>query len=151
MVLLIDRSEENYLTGVASCLGIVSDFVEQQAARFSVPKNKITLSGFSQGCMLALHCGYRIPDLMCLVGLSGNFYHKQNADNEIKFKPPTLLVHGADDDVVPPACLNFSRDILRQLKVPVEAHMLDGLTHEIDDRCVDLYANFWKRTSTKAS
>ncbi len=55
-----------------------------------------------------------------------------------------LLIHGSEDDVVPPYHLPVSRDALIDRGVEVESHLLDGLGHSIDERGMVLGGRFLK-------
>ena len=51
---------------------------------------------------------------------------------EIKSTPPVLLVHGAEDDLIPAQALFQSAQALAALEVPVEWHLSEGVGHGID-------------------
>ena len=53
--------------------------------------------------------------------------------SEIVTKPPTLLVHGDADPMVPVASLGKARDVLEHLGVVVTTHVSPGLAHSIDE------------------
>ena len=88
--------------------------------------------------MMALQVGLRraVPPA-AIVGYSGVFVipdGKTPADiaSEIKAKPPVLLIHGDQDDVIPPQALLMSSQALAALEVPVEWHISPGIGHGID-------------------
>ena len=43
------------------------------------------------------------------------------------------MTHGAADEVLPAACLPAAEAALKALGVPVEAHLIPGLGHGIDE------------------
>ena len=51
---------------------------------------------------------------------------------EIRSRPPVLLVHGDQDDLIPPQALFQATQGLAALGVPVEWHMSAGVGHGID-------------------
>ena len=57
-------------------------------------------------------------------------------------RPPVLLVHGDQDQVVPPEALLFSAQGLGALRVPVEFHMSRGIGHGIDGEGLTLGVDF---------
>ena len=46
--------------------------------------------------------------------------------------PPVLLVHGAEDDLIPVDALHIAREQLAAAGVMVEWHVREGLGHGID-------------------
>ena len=51
---------------------------------------------------------------------------------EIKSRPPVLLIHGDQDDLIPAQALFQSAQALAALEVPVEWHLSEGIGHGID-------------------
>ena len=51
---------------------------------------------------------------------------------EIKSRPPILLIHGDQDDLIPVEALFHAASGLAALDVPVEWHMSAGIGHGID-------------------
>jgi phospholipase/carboxylesterase len=51
---------------------------------------------------------------------------------DMKSRPPVLLVHGDQDDLIPPQALFHATQSLAVLEVPVEWHMSAGIGHGID-------------------
>jgi phospholipase/carboxylesterase len=54
------------------------------------------------------------------------------AQAEIRSRPPVLLVHGAQDDLIPAHALFISANLLSASEVPVEWHLSPGVGHGID-------------------
>ena len=88
--------------------------------------------------MMSLHVGLRrATSPAAIVGYSGLFVLPDKAAPdavapEIKSKPPVLLVHGTQDDLIPVQALFQSAQTLAALEVPVEWHMSEGVGHGID-------------------
>jgi phospholipase/carboxylesterase len=68
---------------------------------------------------------------------------------EITARPPVLLVHGDQDQVIPPEALFFSAQGLNALDVPVEFHVSRGIGHGIDGEGLALGADFLARALGK--
>jgi phospholipase/carboxylesterase len=71
------------------------------------------------------------------VGYSGLFVLPDGAkpeavSDEIKVRPPVLLVHGDRDDLIPAQALFLSAQYLASLEIPAEWHMSAGIGHGID-------------------
>jgi phospholipase/carboxylesterase len=51
---------------------------------------------------------------------------------EIKCKPPVLLVHGDQDELIPVQALFHAAQTLAALGIPAEWHISNGIGHGID-------------------
>ena len=80
-----------------------------------------------------------------VVGFSGALLDAETLPDEARSKPPFLLAHGGADIVVPPTATAEASQTLDGLGFEVEAHILPGLGHGIDDRGLELAAQFMER------
>jgi phospholipase/carboxylesterase len=108
----------------------------------NLPSDKLALVGFSQGAMLALHVGLHRPQPAGVVAYSGAFL---NDPMELKIaRPPVLLVHGTEDQVLPASASQAAEEALKALSVPVTLSLLPGLGHGIDARGLGMGGAFLK-------
>jgi phospholipase/carboxylesterase len=111
-----------------------------------VPPSRLALVGFSQGTMMALHVGLRMGDPpAAIVGLSGVIAAGERLPAECSSRPPVMLVHGTDDQVIPVDAIHLTREALAAAEVPVEWHILPGLPHGIDERALGLAGSFLRQ------
>ncbi|WP_088287005.1 alpha/beta hydrolase [Ideonella sp. A 288] len=111
--------------GLRDSLQQVHALIDREVVR-GIPARRIVLSGFSQGCAMALLAGLRYPQRLAgIAGLSGYLplatttaaeRHAANAD------VPVFLAHGRDDDVVVPARGEAAREALKALGYAVDWH-----------------------------
>ena len=113
-------------------------FLDAELARHQLPPSALALVGFSQGTMMALHVGLRraVPPA-AIVGYSGLLVLPPDGNPEtlaadIRSRPPVLLVHGDQDELIPPQALFAATQGLAALGVPVEWHLSAGIGHGID-------------------
>ena len=101
--------------------------------RDSLLPEQVVLFGFSQGTMLALHVVPRRDDEIAgLVAFSGRLLEPEALVDEVKCKPPVLLVHGDQDDVVPVQSLPSAVEGLQLAGFKdVFAHIMKGTGHGI--------------------
>jgi len=132
------RDPDERWTGVNKAAPVLERFLDAELARHKLPPSALALVGFSQGTMMALHVGLRraVP-LAAIVGYSGMLVLPNDASPEavatdIKSRPPVLLVHGDQDELIPPQALFHGAQALAALEVPVEWHMSAGVGHGID-------------------
>ncbi len=116
----------------------LEQFLDAELARRKLPPSALALVGFSQGTMMALHAGLRrAQPPAAIVGYSGIFVLPDDAAPdavaaEIKSKPPVLLIHGDQDELIPAQALLMGAQALAALEVPVEWHISPGVGHGID-------------------
>jgi phospholipase/carboxylesterase len=135
---LFTRSPNERWDGARKAAPVLERFLDAELARHKLPPQALALVGFSQGTMMSLHVGLRraVPPV-AIVGYSGLFVIPDKAEpavvkGEIKARPPVLLVHGDQDELIPPQALFQSAQDLAALEVPVEWHMSSGIGHGID-------------------
>ncbi len=124
--------------GVNKAAPILERFLHAELTRRGLPPSALALVGFSQGTMMALHVGLRLPAVpRAIVGYSGLLVEPPQAQAEkfmaeIKSRPPVLLVHGDRDDLIPVQALLQAANGLAELGVPVAWHISAGIGHGID-------------------
>ena len=132
------RDPDERWRGVNAAAPALNRFLDAELARRKLPASALALVGFSQGTMMALHAGLRRPTApAAIVGYSGLFVLPSNAEpaavaGEIKSRPPVLLVHGDQDDLIPVEALFHATQALAALEVPTEWHISGGIGHGID-------------------
>ena len=132
------RDPDERWIGVNKAAPALDRFLDAELARHKLAPSALALVGFSQGTMMALHVGLRRAVApAAIVGYSGLLVLPNNAEPEaiaaeIKSRPPVLLVHGDQDDLIPPQALFHASQALAALEVPVEWHMSTGVGHGID-------------------
>jgi phospholipase/carboxylesterase len=132
------RDPDERWVGVNKARPVLERFIDAELARLDLPASALALVGFSQGTMMALHVGLRraVPPA-AIVGYSGLLVLPPDGDldavaAEISVRPPVLLVHGQEDDVIPAKALFQAADVLAALGVPTQWHMSAGVGHSID-------------------
>ena len=79
---------------------------------------------------------------MALLCFTSALRNKDRLEAEMSAKPPTLLVHGAEDEVIPPASLQRASALLSSLGVHVETYICEGMGHTMNEEGVHTGANF---------
>ena len=107
-------------------------FLMEVKNEFKLDNNQICLSGFSQGCMMAINIGLTSDEnYSCIVGFSGKIVNPNNLKTRKKNSTNTLLIHGDQDEIVSPTHLLESKDFLLREKVNVESHLIKNCGHHI--------------------
>ncbi len=140
---LENMSMENRLAGTKAAAPILDDFIDEQLAAHGLMERDLALVGFSQGTMVSLHTGLRRQhQLACIIGYSGMLVGEELLSEEIKSRPPVLLMHGDADDILPPENLDLAVNALQVVGVIVRSEMRPRLGHGLDDRCIMMGMEF---------
>ena len=124
---------------------VVNEFVDDLLNEYGLPSSRCVLAGFSQGCLLSLHIGPRRSDQLAgVVGFSGALPTGDTLRKEMTSKPPFVLIHGSDDQVIPASQTEVAGRTLDEVGIPVSVHILPGLAHGIDQRALDIATGFMK-------
>ena len=138
-------SEEDSAKGMEAAVDDLNAYLDKVMTQEGVGADKTILFGFSQGTMMALHVAPRRKDVLAgVVGFSGRLMTPEALEDEAISKPPVLLVHGDQDDVVPPASLNEAGDALAVAGFEVFAHVMKGTAHGIAPDGLSVAAAFMR-------
>jgi len=125
-------SEEEAERGMAQAVGDLNGFLDGVLADEGINHAQLVLFGFSQGTMMSLHVAPRRPEPVAgVVGFSGRLLQPESLVDEVTARPPVLLVHGDQDDVVPVQSLPDAGNALTEAGFEVYAHVMKGTGHGI--------------------
>jgi phospholipase/carboxylesterase len=118
--------------GVVQARPALDAFLDAELARHGLSESQMALVVFSQGTMMALHVGLRRKSSpAAIVGYSGALEGVEHL-SEVTAKPPVLLIHGDQDEVIPVQALFHAGQALGAAGIPAEWHMSQGIGHGID-------------------
>lgn len=150
------RDPDERWTGVNAAAPQLNTFLDAELKRRNLPNSALALVGFSQGTMMALHTGLRRAESpAAIVGYSGMLVVPEQIDadkfaGEIVNRPPVLLVHGDQDQLIPVQALMHAAQGLAALDVPVEWHISPGVAHGIDQEGLRQGGEFLAQRFAKA-
>jgi phospholipase/carboxylesterase len=125
-------SEVMAAAGLAASADDLNAFLDARLADEGLPAAGLALFGFSQGAMMALHVAPRRAEAMAgVVACSGRLLVPEQLAAEARVKPPVLLMHGDQDQVVPFADMNAAGTVLATAGFDVWAHVMEGTGHGI--------------------
>ena len=110
----------------------LNNFIDEIKNEFQLENKKICLSGFSQGCMMAINLGLTSnKKYNCIVGFSGKIINQKDLKSRIKVSTDTLLVHGENDQVVSPNFMLEAKDFLIRNDIDIQTHLIKNCDHHI--------------------
>jgi phospholipase/carboxylesterase len=129
-----DQSAEARLAGARTAATYLDNFLDEELQKRDLTEADCALVGFSQGTMMSLFVGPRRErQLAGIVGFSGRLIAPAILNDEIRTRPPVLLVHGTDDPTVPFLSMAEAEAALKSAGVAVETLACPGVGHGIDD------------------
>ncbi|MEO0676638.1 MAG: alpha/beta fold hydrolase [Pseudomonadota bacterium] len=126
-------SEEAAAEGLRMAAADLQAFLDALMVDNDLLPEQVCLLGFSQGSMMALHVAPRREDPVAgVVGISGRLLEPELLVDEVESRMPILLIHGDQDDVVPPQSLPMAAEGLQKAGfTDVYAHIMKGTAHGI--------------------
>lgn len=126
-------SEEEAERGMQAAVADLNAFLDALMVDEDVLPEQVVLFGFSQGSMMSLHVAPRREDPVAgIVAFSGRLLSPETLKDEVVSKMSILLVHGDQDDVVPPQSLPEAAEALQEAGFKdVFAHIQEGTAHGI--------------------
>ena len=110
----------------------LNNFIDEIKNEFQLENKKICLSGFSQGCMMAINLGLTsYKKYNCIVGFSGKIINQKDLKSRIKVSTDTLLIHGENDQVVSPNFMLEAKDFLIRNDIDIQTHLIKNCDHHI--------------------
>lgn len=140
---LDDRRPEVLLAGVRAAAPAIDAFIDETLKRFNLTDGQFALASFSQGTMMSLYVGPRRPAACAgILGFSGALIGGDFLAAETSARPPVMLIHGADDEIVNASALEHASKGLEAADFKVETHLRPGLGHAIDEQGLALGGRF---------
>jgi len=125
---------------------IINKYINEIKELYKLKNSQICLSGFSQGCMIALNIGLtNEKEFNCIVGFSGKIISKNNLSERIKSKTKIFLLHGDMDTVVSPGNLLDAKDFLLREKIEIETKLIKNCEHNIPIEASSAALNYIKK------
>lgn len=138
-----DRSPASILAGVRAAAPVLDAFIDEALTQRGLAEEDAVLVGFSQGTMMSLYVGLRREKpLAGIIGYSGRLMAPELLADELRSRPPVLLVHGTADPVVPFQSLAAAEAGLKAAQVPVETLICRGAGHTIDPQGLERGGRF---------
>ena len=138
-----DRDER--LGAIRSTAAIFDNFIDQQLDRRGLTEKSLVLIGFSQGTMMSIFTAPRREKAVSgIVGYSGRMEAPNLLKDEIKSKPPVVMIHGDSDELLAVSEMETAAAALKECGVEIDTHVRPGLGHGIDEQGIRIGLEFVK-------
>ncbi|WP_295045063.1 dienelactone hydrolase family protein [uncultured Paracoccus sp.] len=129
---------------MARSVGLLNDWLDTVLADEGLTPDRMVVVGFSQGTMMALHVLPRRDQAVAgIVGFSGRLLAPELL-SEVKVKPPVLLLHGDQDQMVPFQDMQLAGEALEGAGFAVYGHVMKGTAHGISPDGLSVALSFLK-------
>ncbi|MEL6793254.1 MAG: alpha/beta fold hydrolase [Pseudomonadota bacterium] len=142
----LDGSPESAMKeGAERAAKTLHAYLDETLEEEGLTHDRVAIVGFSQGTMMSLNVVLRRPEpVAALVGFSGRLV-EIDGTGPITAKPPVLLIHGDQDEMVPVDSIHEARNALAAEDLHVNWHISQGIGHGIAPDGLGLALEFIKR------
>ena len=143
----LSKDDEEYILNKSlEAENEIKKFIEEVKNKYNINNRNIVLSGFSQGCMMAINTAVTTDEeFNCVVGFSGKIINRDNLQSRIKNKSKILLVHGDQDEIVNSNFLLEAKDFFERHKFNIQTKLINNCGHNIPIEGSSLALSFIKK------
>ncbi|ADO42777.1 alpha/beta hydrolase [Ketogulonicigenium vulgare] len=126
-------SQEEVEESVTHSLADLQAFIDGVMVDEDLLPEQVVLFGFSQGAMMALQAAPRREEAIAgVVAIAGRMLRPTTLAEEAEVYPATLLIHGDQDNVVPPENMPTAVQVMQEAGFKeIFAHIQKGAGHTI--------------------
>lgn len=139
-------TEVQAAAGLARATADLNAFLDQRLAYEGLGPNALALVGFSQGAMMSLQVApRRAAPVAAVVAISGRLIAPERLETEAVSKPPVLIMHGDQDEVVDFDEMTLAGNALNAAGFEVFGHVMQGAGHGIAPDGLSVALSFLKQ------
>jgi phospholipase/carboxylesterase len=143
---LMDQTPEQVLSKSLVAENKLNNLIDEIKKINSLKAEQITLSGFSQGCMLTLQTGIKRKDkINSIIGYSGKIINTEHLSKNINSRPNIILMHGDSDQVVTIDSFLEAKDFFGKNNYPIDSEIFKNCEHRIPTEGSSLGLQFIKK------
>ena len=125
-------SEAQATAGLQRSVQDLNAFLDQRLAYEGLGPEALALVGFSQGAMMSLEVApRRAVAPAAVVAISGRLIQPERLKAEVTARPPVLIMHGDQDQVVAFEEMALAADALVAAGFDTFGHVMQGMGHGI--------------------
>lgn len=139
-------SEAQAAAGLERAAVDINAFVDQRLAYEGLGPEALAFVGFSQGAMMSLHVApRRAVAPAAVVAISGRLIRPERLAGEATAKPPMLIMHGDQDQVVDFEEMALAANALVTAGFDTYGHVMKGMGHGISQDGLSSMLGFLKQ------
>lgn len=118
-------------------------FVDEILGGLAVPRSQVAVTGFSQGGAMALHLGLSAPEPFGAVVAMSGYLPAAESLGDLASAPsqPILMVHGAQDQVLPVHLAREARDLMHRAGLALQYQEF-SMGHQISAESLEAVRNY---------
>jgi phospholipase/carboxylesterase len=121
-------------------------FLDDQLAAHGLPASAMALLGFSQGAGMVYEVAPRRRDQLAgVVAIAGRMKRMDTLADEVRSKPPFLIVTGAEDRLLTADDTAQTAETLSHVGIPALRILMPGTGHGISDDGINAASTFLMR------
>ncbi len=129
--------------GARAAAPSIDRFIDRELEKYGLDASRLALVGFSQGTMMALHVALRRErPIAGVLGFSGVLVGGRTLKEQMRAKPPVLLIHGDRDPTIPIPAMFDSAEALAAAGHGAQWHVSYGVPHSIGPDGLELGGEF---------
>ena len=118
-------------------------YADMQLERLGLDNSRLIMLGFSQGGGIMLEAALRRSQACAGVLIyTGSLRNRHKLDEVVQSRPPVMMIHGDEDDVVPPSAVMEAIRALGDHEVACGHHFCLGLGHSLNEEGAMMGAMF---------
>ena len=143
---LMDQTKDQILVKSLVAELKLNTLIDEVIKNNNLTSEKVSLVGFSQGCMISLQTGIKRKNkINSIIGYSGKIIDTNHLQNNINSRPNIILMHGDKDEIVPVSFLLESKEFFNKNNYKVESKIFINCEHRIPTEGSSLGLEFLKK------
>ena len=143
---LMNQTPDQILTKSLVAELKLNQLIEDVKKINNLPSNKISLGGFSQGCMISLQTGIKRKDkINSIIGYSGKIINVSHLEDNLLSRPEIILMHGDKDEIVPVSSLLEAKEFFTRNNYQIQSKIFKNCEHRIPQEGLSLGLGFIKK------
>ena len=143
---LMDQTRDQVLVKSLVAEIKLNNLIDEVMEKNNLTSEKISIGGFSQGCMISLQTGLKRRDkIKCIIGYSGRIIDVEHLGKNINSRPKIILMHGDKDTVVPLNSLLEAKEFFNTNNYNIQTKIFKNCEHRIPAEGSSLGLEFIKK------
>ena len=143
---LMDQTKDQVLVKSLVAEIKLNNLIDEVIEKNNLTSRKVTIGGFSQGCMISLQTGIKRKDkINSIIGYSGKIIDENHLKNNINSYPSIILMHGDRDEIVPVSFLLEAKDFFNKNNYKIQTKIFKNCEHRIPTEGSSLGLEFLKK------